>query len=269
MPAVSPNRHVALYERVLGTSMELQAIGGDGPRAEAAALAEIDRLEAVLSRFRRESELSRWQATFDEDVPVSQDLAEVLRAAEAWRARTGGAFDPTVSGEGAPRWTVGEGTARRLTRKAASLDALAKGHIVDRAAEAAAAHADAVLLNVGGDLRHLGDRPVRVAIADPFAPHENAAPIARVGVCGQGVATSGAYRRGAHLVDPRTGRPATHVASATVVAPTAAEADVLATACFVLPPRAGLALADRLGVALLLVLPNGKSRANRAWRRLP
>ncbi len=90
----------------------------------------------------------------------------------------------------------------------------------------------------------------------------------RVSIRNQGVATSGTYRRGAHLIDPRTGEPAEHIASATVVAPTAMEADALATACFVLPPKEGLALADRMGVALFLVLPNRKQKANRAWRHL-
>lgn len=270
--AALPTRHVAHYERVLGTSMELQLVGTPDAisQAEVAALVEIDRLEAIFSAFREEGEFARWERTFDEDVPVSSELAEVLREAERWREATGGAFDPVMAPGGGPRWTVRGETARRLTPRKASLHALAKGFIVDRAAAVARAVAgvDAVLLNVGGDLRHLGPGTVTVAIADPFAPYENAEPLARVGIGNQGVATSGTYRRGAHLIDPRTGEPADRIASATVVADRAADADALATACFVLPPREGLALADRLGFALLLVLPDRKRRANRAWRKI-
>ncbi len=137
MPATSPTRHVAHYERVLGTSMELQVVGCDGPMAEEAALAEIDRLEAIFSRFRSDSEFARWERTFDEDVPVSGELAEVLLAAERYREATEGAFDPVMAPGGGPRWTVRGEIARRLTPRTASLHALAKGYIVDRAAEAA------------------------------------------------------------------------------------------------------------------------------------
>src|SRR5689334_1017125 len=83
-------RYAFHYERVLGTSLELQVTAGDeraARRAEAAALAEVDRLEAILSGWSDASELARWQSTVGVEVPVSRELAEVLAAAEAWRAR--------------------------------------------------------------------------------------------------------------------------------------------------------------------------------------
>ena len=85
------------YEHVLGTSLELQvtsAYEGAAQRAEAEALAEIDRLALILSGWSSTSELALWLATYDADVPVSAELAEVLHASATWRARTGGAFDP-------------------------------------------------------------------------------------------------------------------------------------------------------------------------------
>jgi len=68
-----------------------------------------------------------------------------------------------------------------------------------------------------------------------------------------GIVTSGNYRKFyvkdgkkyAHTIDPRTGYPVTHdLLSATVVAPTAAEADALATACMVLGPAQAAALIE-------------------------
>jgi thiamine biosynthesis lipoprotein len=47
-------------------------------------------------------------------------------------------------------------------------------------------------------------------------------------------------RRYGHILDPRTGRPAEGVHSSTVIAPTAAEADALATAFYVLGPEKSL-----------------------------
>src|SRR4051812_18541907 len=90
-------RHAAFYEQVLGTSLELQVVGTSrraGPAAETAALGEIDRLDAVFSGYSPASELSRWQATLGEDVPVSPELARLLAESELWRERTRGAFDP-------------------------------------------------------------------------------------------------------------------------------------------------------------------------------
>jgi thiamine biosynthesis lipoprotein len=67
------------------------------------------------------------------------------------------------------------------------------------------------------------------------------------------VGTSGDYRRGAHTLDPRTGRPIeTHVVSASVIHATALDADAWATAMTVLGP-AGLDLAREQRIAARLV----------------
>jgi thiamine biosynthesis lipoprotein len=59
------------------------------------------------------------------------------------------------------------------------------------------------------------------------------------------VATSGTYEKGSHIRDPRTGRPATDLVSLTVVGPDNVEADVHATAAFVLGV-AGLDLVEAM-----------------------
>jgi thiamine biosynthesis lipoprotein len=306
-----PLRHVAHYEPVLGTSLELQLVAVSDEaarRGESAALAEIDRLEAIFSAYRPDSELCRWQSTHDLDVPVSPELAEVLEQSERWRVRTGGAFNPAVEaptrvwrehaarGEPVtdaalagleeelahPLWTVdrARSTARRLTRLPVTLNAIAKGFIIDAACATAAATEGVaqVLVNIGGDLRHRGARPLRVDIADPFAAAENAPPLDAVCILGQGLATSGSYRRGfrigdrwhSHLIDPRTARPAERVVSASVVAPNAALADVLATAFSVLDPERSLALCETIpDVSCLLVTREGTRTASPGWEALP
>lgn len=281
-----PRRHAFHYEHVLGTSLELQVVAADADaarRAEAATLAEIDRLAAILSGWTPASELARWQATWNVDVPVSPELAEVLALAEAWRVGTRGAFDAAAVARAAvphgPLWTVDgtRGVARRLTRLAVSLDALAKGYVVERAAACARAvdGVTQVLLNVGGDLRHHGPRALVVGITDPRAPAENAPPLAVVRLRDAALATSGGYRRGAmvagrtvsHILDPRTGRPAERVLSASVVAPDCATADALSTAFSVLTPAESVALADEIpGVGCLLVEADGTITTNAPWR---
>jgi FAD:protein FMN transferase len=71
------------------------------------------------------------------------------------------------------------------------------------------------------------------------------------------VATSGCYERGAHLVDPRTGRPASPAASATVTGPSLALADALATGVAVGGDEALPAVAGLAGYAAYLIRPDG------------
>ena len=80
-----PRRHAYCYEHVLGTSFELTLVAAGtaaARRAEAVALAEVDRLEAILSGWSSTSELARWTTTHDVDVAVSPELAEVLHASD-------------------------------------------------------------------------------------------------------------------------------------------------------------------------------------------
>ena len=158
-----------------------------------------------------------------------------------------------------------------------SLDAIAKGYIVSKAARRArqVAGVSDVLVNLGGDIQHFGSRDVAIGIANPFNPAENAAPIAIVLIRDEALATSGNYRRAihangarhSHIIDPRSGRPATQVTSASVVAPDCATADALSTAFSVLTPSESLALADSLpNVGCLLVNANGSLTASSRWR---
>lgn len=311
-PRASAERSWAFhYERVLGTSLELQVAATDAECARAAesiVLTELDRLEQILSGYSATSELSRWQEQHNVAIPVSPELADVLIAAEVWRVRTGGAFNPAavslvallsdpvapgaddvvrrreirehIHAMRQPLWTVNRasGVACRLTSLPISLDAIAKGYIVDRVTLAAAASRGItqVLVNIGGDLRHVGSRPVVVGVADPRAPSENAAPVSRVHLRGAALATSGGYRRGftmdggevSHIIDPRTARPADHVISASVIAPDCATADALSTAFSVLAPEESVALADTLDdVGCLLVGCDGTITMNATWRR--
>jgi thiamine biosynthesis lipoprotein len=147
--------------------------------------------------------------------------------------------------------------ATRLNREGMRLDfgAIAKGYAVDVAFERllAAGHSN-LIVNLGGNMRCEGERPGgglwRVAVRDPRGGLDGEAMgMLRLGG-GLAVATSGDYeqffeldgRRYSHIMDPRTGRPVAGMAQVTVVARTAAEADALSTACFVLGAEAGAAL---------------------------
>jgi hypothetical protein len=136
---------------------------------------------------------------------------------------------------------------------------------------------DGVLVNVGGDLVVRGHWSQPVSLTNPRANADNAAPLVHLQVRDRAVATSGGYRRGfdiggrhySHIVDPRTGSPAGHVLSATVVAAEAVDAGALATAFCVLTPDQSAALARSVpGAEFLLVLADGRRVASRGWDRL-
>jgi thiamine biosynthesis lipoprotein len=220
------------YDHVLGTSLDL-VVWTESPdaatRAEAAALDEIQRLASVLDTRNPGSDISRLNAA---DSPVrSRDLAEVLAAYDRWAGRTGGIISVRPQGPGTPL----------------NVDALGKAYIIDRAASAARAcdpAIEGILLNIGGDIVIRG-RACDIAVTDPRAPHDNATPMTWVRLEDAAIATSGTYARGAHLLDPRTGKPAALASSATVVAPDAVTANALATTLCLTGTEEGLRLVER------------------------
>lgn len=295
-----PYRLHSVYERLLGTEIEIQVLAGTRTQAEAAeeaALDEMQRLTLILNRFDPDSELRRWQMRPGEAVPLSADLREVLKLADGWRELTGGAFHPGADAlgalwkEGAERgevpchsaladvlarlqaapWTLhADGTATLHTDLPLGLNALAKGFIVDRMAETAYASpgVQAVLVNAGGDLRSIGGKGLSVAVADPFTARDDAPPLGRVRVHSGALATSGSAHRGyrvgekwySHVLDPRTGQPVEDVPGVTVTAPTCAAADALATALSVLPVQEGLNLIGRVPGAAALIVTRDGQR---------
>lgn len=198
--------HVRLRAREPGTE-----------RAVAAAFALLRAADRRFSPYRADSELSaihRGQLRVDDADP---EVREVLALCEEARQGTGGYFDALLPGpDGRPR-----------------LDpcGLVKGWAAQRAADLlAAAGLTDYCLNAGGDIALHADPWLpawRVGVEDPTAPERMATVLdATAGA----VATSGTGRRGAHIIDPYTGLPATAVASATVVGPSLLWADVYATA---------------------------------------
>ena len=308
--AVAADSFTFQHENVLGTSLELRVFAGERAAAVAAerrSLAEIERLAAIFSTYSADSEFSRWQRLpAGRSAAISPELLSVLQASDRYRELTGGAFQPAaevlselwLQCEAAQRlplpealhaatrranavhWRLNEAesSATRLSDAPLSLNAIAKGYILDRAAEAALAggQIEGLILNIGGDLRVLGELSHTVEIGDASGA-DNSPPIATIAVRDRAVATSSGERRGfdilgrhySHLFDPRTGRPVDHIASATVIAPCAIDADALATACCVLAPLKSLTLVDRLpNTACLLVTSDGRLLASREWASL-
>jgi thiamine biosynthesis lipoprotein len=149
------------------------------------------------------------------------------------------------------------------------LSGWAKGHAVDELAALFDSRGlTNYLVEIGGELRVSGHNSERSnwAIAIEAPSTSERVPHAIVRLTDTSVATSGDYRNyfefdGAqfsHLLDPRTGRPVRHdLAAVTVVHPSAAYADAMATGLLVLGPENGPALATELGIAGYFLVRDG------------
>jgi FAD:protein FMN transferase len=203
---------VRRVEHVMGFPVSLRVDDRDVPAGAAdAVFAWLRAVDERFSPFEPDSEVRRLDRGALSRAEVSPDLAEVLALCEEYRRASGGAFDARLPGRGLDPCGV------------------VKGWSVQRAADLlAAAGARRFVLNAGGDVVASGG-PWRVGVRHP----ERAGRLCAVLELTDGAAaTSARYERGDHIVDGRTGRPATALLSLTVVAPTLTEADAVATAAF-------------------------------------
>ncbi|MCW3817376.1 FAD:protein FMN transferase [Micromonospora sp. DR5-3] len=215
--------------------------------------AELGEMDAVFSTYRPESVLGRLGGAVPDPATAAPVVREVVELCELARARTGGWFD-----------------ARHLPLPGGGTgfdpSGLVKGWAVERAARHLADLPEHDLcLNAGGDvlLRTAPGRPAwLVGIEDPDRPERMLDVVERAGGA---VATSGTARRGAHILDPHTGRPAEAVRSVTVVGPELLWADVYATAAAARGADALDWLATLDGYAALVVDAAGRVRATSNW----
>ncbi|MFJ6196338.1 FAD:protein FMN transferase [Micromonospora sp. NPDC092111] len=216
--------------------------------------AELRAVDATFSTYRPDSEIGRLAGRSPDPATAGPLVREVVELCDLARVRTGGRFD-----------------ARRLPLPTGGAgydpSGLVKAWAVQRAAGwLADLSGHDLCLNAGGDvLLHAGaDRPAwRVGIEDPDRPGRLLDALDRRDGA---VATSGTARRGAHIVDPRTGRPATALRSVTVVGPELLWADVYATAAMTRDADDALAwLTGLAGHEALLVAADGRVRATPDW----
>jgi thiamine biosynthesis lipoprotein len=289
----------ALSGHALGASVSLLVLHADADRAQAAlaeALAEVHAVDALMSLYRDDSQLVELNRT---GVLASPDerMLEVLRYSQDLSERTKGAFDVTVQ----PLWnaftqakergslpspeTLREARALADWRQvdvsdavvqlrqpgmAVTLNGVAQGYAADRALAAVRRHGVEHALIDAGEFDTLG----RKQHGDPWMlgvrhPRDPGALAARLAMDGRALATSGDYESfftpdflHHHIFDPATGDSPTELASTSVLAPSALQADGLSTAFMVLGPERSLALAASLpGVDALLIGKNGQS-----WR---
>ena len=269
---------------VMGVEARLVLHAADEPRARdaaAAAIARLNAIDAALSDWRDDSDLSRFEQQAGSGwVPVTGDLLVVLARASELAAATDGAFDPTV-GPLVELWREARRTGvqppeedrlaahrlvgweglvvqpdhgrAKLTMAGMQLDlgACAKGWAAEQALEVLADQGcPASLVDLGGDLA-LGDPPPgepgwRVAVGCPLPGADPRV----LTLASTTVATSGSTEqflevdghRLSHVLDPHSGVPLEDAPCVTVIASEGLVADALASALMVLGEDAGRAV---------------------------
>ena len=239
-------------------------------------------INALMSAHDDESDIGRLNRADTRPVRIHADTYHVLRTALEYSQLTDGAFDVTVKGlvdlwrEAAEKNEmppperihsartavgmdnlvfVGDNTVRLYNENTrVDLGGIAKGYAVDEAARILRDEGfEHFLIDAGGDLfaggRNCRGRVWRIGIRDP---RDTNRIIDTIAVSDAAVTTSGDYmqffdvqgERLPHIINPQTGHPHTEAASATVVAPTAQEADALSTALCVMGGARGVLLID-------------------------
>jgi thiamine biosynthesis lipoprotein len=182
------------------------------------AFGRLAAIDARFSTYRGDSEVSRYGRGEIGDDAISAELRKVLQMCEDVRSISGGAFD----------------IRRHRADGLVDPSGLVKGWAVDEAAVVLdRAGARNYAINAGGDILACGEprrgRAWRIGIQHPRRRDAMAAVLA---VRDLAIATSGAYERGEHVIDARTGGPPADVLSVTVAGPSLAFADAYATAAF-------------------------------------
>ena len=281
----------------LGSDVSMTVMGLPANRAEQAldaAFAELETVEQVMSLYRPESQLCRLNRDRVLERPHPY-LIEVLTLAEQTARRTGGAFDITVQplwelfaacqkqnrqptdveitdARACVDWRAVEVSKNRIRLRAPAtaitLNGIAQGFAADRATAALREHGVEHALVNSGEIGSIGCKPDgRDWTVGVQHPREPEAFVTLAALRGRSLATSGDYETTFsadfskhHIFDPRTGQSPSEVASVSIAAPTAMQADALSTAAMVLGPERTLSLLEALpDIDALLVLKDGRT----------
>lgn len=224
-----------------------------------------------------------------------EEFLKIIKMSLRFANKTEGAFDPTL-GAVTRLYPIGEenpvppdlekvknaletsgyekvSIEKNLVKKPAGLlfdlGGVLKGYAVDKAAEKLKSMGvKNFIVNGGGNIwaagRSVSGGPWRIGVENPRSSGD---VITVLELDNQAVATSGDYqryffyegKRYHHVIDPRTGLPASEAFSATVIAPTATEADVMSTAAFVLGRKKGMEMLEKNNLQGIIIDRDGYS----------
>src|ERR1700760_934907 len=286
-------------DAIMGTSIYVEVWGEDSAQGEAAidaVMAEMRRIDELMSHYKPESQLSQINARgAQEPVQVDKELFDLIKLSTHYSEITEGAFDITYASVGhlydypnhvhpteaqikaalpGVNWrnmlldpvhhTV------KFERPGMRIDVggIGKGYAVDKCIDILKARGfKHALVTAGGDSRIIGDRMGRPWLVGIRNPDDKNKVVTRIPIVNSAMSTSGDYERffdegGVryhHIIDPRTGHSASKVRSATILGPTATETDGMSKTAFVLGPQKALEIINCMPeYDAIFVTPDGR-----------
>ena len=221
-------------------------------------------VDATFSTYREDSEISRLNRGEIALEETHYAVRSVLRRCERLWVQTDGYFDTR-----APLGGIVQAAVEVNPRRPIDPSGLVKGWSVAGAGRILEqGGARNYCINAGGDVRLRGNSWTgelwRVGIQHPRIHDRLAAVLVASDV---GIATSGAYERGKHIIDPHTGSPSEGVLSVTVVGPDVATADAYATAAYAMGPKGAQWCAALEDYAAMIILDEGDVLSTPAMSR--
>ncbi|MGE5750806.1 MAG: FAD:protein FMN transferase, partial [Nitrospirota bacterium] len=287
-------------ERIMGTEVTITVVArsyDEGEAAIEAGMAELRRLDAMMSLYKDDSEITRVNLAAGKDpVKVSPEMIEVVEHAAEISNLSRGAFDVTIGPlvvlwqmrlkEGKTPTDAEIARIRPLVnyhnividKKASTIFLKKPGMIMDFGGMKGYT-ADKVayifkkrginnaIIAVAGDIWVLGHRedgkPWRIGVQHP---REHDKTLAVLDLSDKYISTSGDYERFVikenkryhHIIDPRTGKPSKGTISATLIGDKGAVIDPLTKVPFILGPDEGMKILKQLGAEAIIVDDQGK-----------
>jgi thiamine biosynthesis lipoprotein len=290
---------LARTEAIMGTRISVELRADDplkGSQAIDAVMAEMHRIDELMSHYKPESQLSQInEHAAEAPVQVDRELFDLLKLSLHFSEITDGAFDITYAGVGhlydyrrrirpteeqiraalpTVNWRNLILDPDKLTVKFAmpgmriDVGGIGKGYAVDRCIAILQARGSShALVTAGGDSRIIGDRDGRPWVVGIRHPDDPNKIVTRLPLVDTAMSTSGDYYRffdenGVryhHIIDPHTGHPASKVRSATILGPTATETDGLSKTAFILGAEKTLEMINRMpNFDAVFVTPDGR-----------
>jgi thiamine biosynthesis lipoprotein len=287
-------------EAIMGTDVTITVVAGNAGEGEAAieaGMAELRRLDAMMSLYKDSSEITMVnRAAGKRPVKVSPEMIEAVEYAVEIAKLSGGVFDITI-GPLVVLWQMRlkEGkvpTDAEITRirslvnyKNIIIDRNAstiflkkpgmimdlggmKGYIADRVAELFKSRGiKNAVIAVAGDIWVMGRRedgePWRIGVQHP-RQHDKTLTV--LDLSDKYISTSGDYERFVirekkryhHIIDPRTGKPSRGVISVTLIGDKGSFIDPLTKVPFILGPEEGMRIVRKIGAEAIIVDEQGK-----------
>jgi thiamine biosynthesis lipoprotein len=286
-------------DAIMGTRIYIEVWTDEAAKGDAAidaVMAEITRIDVLMSHYKPESQLSQINArAAQEPVQVDPELFDLIKLSTHFSEITDGAFDITYASVGhlydyphhvRPTEAQIEAALPGVNWRNMLLDpalhtvrfehqgmridlgGIGKGYAVDRGIAILQARTiQHALVSAGGDSRIIGDRMGRPWMIGIRNPDDKQKVVTRIPIVNSAMSTSGDYERffdegGVryhHIIDPRTGHSASKVRSATILGPTATETDGMSKTAFVLGPEKALEIINRMPqYDAVFVTPEGR-----------